>query len=87
MTPRWVPANSRSSSSLGSSITGLGGCRPPCGAVKLDVAPWWGPCSCMGELSISSRDGIGRLVALQVSKVQSDDDQITSLAGEFGQML
>ena len=31
------------------------------GAVKPDVAPCTGPCSCTGELMISSRVGIGKL--------------------------
>lgn len=31
------------------------------GAVKPDVAPCTGPCSCTGELIISSREGIGKL--------------------------
>lgn len=40
-------------------MVGLGG--RALGAVYPDVVPWKGPCSCMGELIISSRDGIGRL--------------------------
>lgn len=59
--PMWVLASSRSSSSLGSSMMGLGGLSAVAAAVKLDVAPWWGPYSCTGELRISSRLGMGRL--------------------------
>lgn len=57
---RCVPASSRSSSSLGSSMVGVAG-RGAFGAVNPEVVPWKGPCSCIGELRISSRDGIGRL--------------------------
>ena len=37
------------------------------GAVKLEVAPWTGPCSCMGELRISSLEGMGRLLIQKIS--------------------
>ena len=52
---RWVPASSCSNWALGSSMTGLGGrCL---GSVNPEVDP----VSCIGELMISSRDGMGRL--------------------------
>ena len=41
-------------------MTGVGGLCV--GTVKLDVVPGTSPYSRTGELSISSRDGIGRLV-------------------------
>ena len=57
--PGCALASSRSSSSLGLSMTGVGGLCAD--MVKLDVAPGTSPYSRTGELIISSRDGIGRL--------------------------
>lgn len=56
-------ASSRSSASLGSSITGLYGPSPMCAAVRLDVAPCCGAPSFTGERNISSLLGTGRLTA------------------------
>jgi hypothetical protein len=47
-------------------MTGLEARRS--GAVKFEVAPWTGPCSCMGELRISSLDGMGRLLIRKYCK-------------------
>lgn len=56
-----MPASSRSSSALGSSITGdVARCA---GAVKPEVAPFGGASSNTGDARISSREGIGRLSA------------------------
>ena len=68
-----MPANSRSSSSLGSSIIGLDARVTLSDAVNPDVAPLAGTFSVTGDEMISSRVGIGRLMIRQLSTRDSGE--------------